>query len=185
MPKPCSVETCDRDAEARGWCHAHLQRWIRHGDVLADRPIGRRVNDACTVDDCRRPATKNSLCEAHNARVRKFGDVMADQPIREVAGTGYLSHGYLVVPVPPELRHLTNGAPSIGQHRLVLAQHLGRPLRDDESAHHRNGDRTDNRLENLELWSRWQPSGQHIDDKVEWAIELLTEHAPDRLAKLE
>jgi hypothetical protein len=169
-------------AEAHGWCHAHLQRWLRLGDVLASRPVGRRVNHACEVVRCRRPATKNQLCEAHNARVRTLGDVLANDPIREVAGTGYLNHGYLIVPVPPELRHLVaDGETSIGEHRLVMAKHLGRALHAFESVHHKNGDRLDNRIENLELWSRWQPSGQRIEDKIVFAVELLRQYAPERL----
>ena len=39
------------------------------------------------------------------------------------------------------------------EHRLVMAQAIGRPLRDDETVHHLNGDRADNRLDNLELRS--------------------------------
>jgi hypothetical protein len=63
-----------------------------------------------------------------------------------------------------------------------MEQAIGRALLPHENVHHINGVRDDNRLENLELWSSSQPSGQRVADKVAWAIELLKLYAPERLA---
>lgn len=51
-----------------------------------------------------------------------------------------------------------------GEHRLVLARMLDRPLRPGETAHHRNGKRDDNRPENLELWLAGHRAGQRVSE---------------------
>jgi hypothetical protein len=173
-PAACAVEQCDRRAVTRGWCHGHYLRWSRTGDIQPDKPLRRPVRDVCSVDACDRGAHSAGLCRSHYERRRKHGDPLAGTPFRIVTGDGSLSHGYVWVAVPPGQRHLVpDGRRAEFEHRLVMAQVLGRPLRGDEVVHHRDGDRLNNDPSNLELWSTAQPKGQRVDDKLEFAYELL------------
>lgn len=68
------------------------------------------------------------------------------------------NHGYVRVNVYADnpFWAMANHRPGSGhgyvlKHRLVMAQSLGRPLRSDERVHHKDGDRTNNELDNLQL----------------------------------
>jgi hypothetical protein len=65
------------------------------------------------------------------------------------------------------------GGKQIKEHRMVMEKILGRALRGNENVHHINGNRSDNRPENLELWVKTQPCGQRATDKVSAYLEFL------------
>ena len=100
----CSVVGCDKQVDAKELCHGHYQRLLRHGDV-GDAPL-RSSGRLCSVPDCRRPHKAFGYCPAHYKRFLVSGNPQADRPIREVAGEGFLNHGYWIVPVPKTVRWL-------------------------------------------------------------------------------
>lgn len=183
-PNDCAVAGCGRRAVTRGWCHGHYLRWSRTGDVRADDPLTRPVNDVCTVPGCERGAHSASYCRSHYKRYRLYGDVLAGGPVRAHGAGGCISHGYWFMVVPVGDRHLVPaGRTRDFEHRVVMARELGRPLAEDEVVHHKNGDRLDNRPENLELWVTSQPKGQRVEDRLADAWQII--HRYDELARRE
>lgn len=86
-------------------------------------------------------------------------------------GGKYEHEGYIRVYVPSHPHATTNGYAY--EHIVVMCERLGRDLRSHENVHHINGNKKDNRVENLELWSTYQPSGQRIKNKLQWAYEII------------
>ena len=155
----CAVEGCGRRPKGNNLCVAHWQRQkagLDLGAPVLDRTPGPFVK--CLMESCEKRATSKGMCQSHAGQRRQGLIDENGQKLRERQQWGRPrtrtrwvgKQGYACVPAPsghPFAR--TDG--SILEHRLVMEQALGRYLEPHEIVHHKNGNRSDNRVENLEL----------------------------------
>ena len=175
-PAICQVQYCGVRIESHGHCVKHLRQIQNHGEITDHR---KREDPVCKADDCEKTASSLGLCMKHRRWLKNYGHYNTKPDRSGVGpGTGNSGSAYQFTKIVDDAHYPNEW---IQEHRLVMANHLGRRLKTFENVHHVNGDKKDNRIENLELWIVSQPKGQRIIDQVAWAVEILRSYAPERL----
>lgn len=177
----CSVENCGKEARTKGFCISHYEKFLKYGDPLAYAE--KRTGLPCKVEGCTGISVARGMCRACYSYWKTYKDshtrfdALKKRQSDRVDDQGYVQ---VLAPGHPNARK----SKRVPKHRLVMSEFLGRPLKSNENVHHINGDRSDNRIENLELWVTAQPKGQRPQDLIEYAKRILRAYARDS-AKLD
>lgn len=115
----------------------------------------------CARDGCGAPV--RAVITTKNGRRKKYCSQMC-AAVASQKGWRKHSSGYMV--------RRRSGVLEV-QHRVVMAEHIGRALLPSETVHHLNGDRADNRIENLELRNGHHGPGATAAEQITWMIESL------------
>ena len=129
------------------------------------KPSGYR-RELCRISQCRKAQVRGGLCQPCGDRVLAIvNDRFCLYGIRQTSAIAITVDGYI---------NVKWGKRMVPEHRVIVANVLlKREFRPGENVHHKNGCRTDNRIENLELWNVSQPAGQRPEDKMVWAKEII------------
>ncbi len=131
-------------------------------------------NERTRTSYWKNPAKYNERNKIH---YREVNGISLDSPFKKKKnGEGSIdAQGYKTITKKGHPNQM-DAKGRIREHVYVMSEHLKRPLFKNESVHHKNGDRIDNRIQNLELWSRGQPPGQRVEDKLKFYIEFLEQY---------
>lgn len=168
--RKCAVKGCARGYVASGFCEMHYRRVKKHGTTEG-------LIRKCSVDGCDKKHEARGYCKLHYHRLRSTGTPFGCyRKAKTQDGKHINCWGYVELVGDEFKKHPNAKGRRILEHRLVMANHLGRKLHEDELVHHKNGIRTDNRISNLELWVKAHPPGQKVTDLFKFAKDIISRY---------
>ena len=174
----CKINDCGKVHFGQGYCSTHWERWTKYGDANYIKP--KAPIKECTIDNCKTKSQKTSgMCRNHTRSMSLYGDPLESsrrRTIKKDGDTFVASNGYILARPEHALNNTLINQPL---HRLVMEDHLNRSLMPGENVHHKNTIRSDNRIENLELWGTHQPIGGRIEDQMKWVYEMIDRYGEE------
>lgn len=156
----CSLEHCDRPHSAKGLCRMHYKRLLRGADLM-EPPQHLRQPKFCSVDGCERKAMARTWCQLHYTRWKRTGDPLAVIEPARWKRRNLMRTGYVRVWCPEHPAASADGY-ALEHRKVWWDAHGPIPEGYEYHVHHKNGVKSDNRLENLELLTVKDHHRQHM-----------------------
>lgn len=172
--KKCIISWCtSTQKSSAGHCAMHYRR-ARLGQDMDSPKKRTKPGGQCSVEKCNRVSVYTGMCQPHWKHMRKYGETREIKTFNpgewgpwHIDKDGYSRRS----------RRLNGRAEVQLEHRHVMEEHIGRKLSPDETVHHRNTNRQDNNLSNLELWVNGHPRGGRVEEVLEWAKTIVERYS--------
>lgn len=158
-----------RDKRNYEWPVDQLRRWVEI-DGMKHHEIAARLGV--------NPKLVSKACARFGIRSQRRGPRSGHGHPEWKGGIIVDKNGYILVWSPGHPMARGTHKKYVLEHRLVMAECLGRLLLPNEVVHHRNGDKQDNRIENLELYGS---NAQHLRDELTGRCPNWTEAGKERI----
>lgn len=134
----------------------------------------------CKIQNCENEILIKcrQLCRYHDNRYKRFGDPLISpgrgnpgkqRPKRNIDGFRITPQGYREIRIQEGYWIL--------EHRYNMEQKLNRKLYPNENVHHKDGNKLNNDIDNLELWIKYQPTGQRVEDLIKIVKEIIQRYS--------
>lgn len=155
MPQPGEIKHGREIGKADSVYHSHKYIWAacsicgkeRWVDYTNSKPRAEKCAK-CQLDLMHTPEVRRKISES----IKKLNKSGAKHPMWK-GGRAIDHEGYVHIYISPDdfFFPMASNGNRVREHRLVMAKHLGRCLLPWEVVHHKNGDKQDNKIENLAL----------------------------------
>tara|TARA_Y100000310_G_scaffold338573_2_gene428579 strand:- start:94 stop:888 length:795 start_codon:yes stop_codon:yes gene_type:complete len=122
--------------------------------------LGRPLEDDEMVIHINRDSFDNTSDNLKVVKRSKAYKRSKDKDIKKPTKGWKINDGYVAIWNPDH--PMSNKSGYVREHRLVMSEHLGRNLRSDEIVHHKDGNRQNNKIDNLEIVNNRDHIKKHL-----------------------
>jgi len=142
--KICIVKDCNRKHRTKGFCQSHYSQYYKS-------------QFKCKIEECTGNYLASGYCSKHYFLFKKYGNPFFRSTRAKGEGTIREKDGYKIT---------AKNHKAVYEHRAIMENHLGRSLAQGEIVHHKDGNTSNNSIDNLLLTDRHIHMSFHKTEKI-------------------
>ena len=157
-------KTMKQIALENGYAVGTIFNWMKYYGIPVRHGFTKAGLENLRLRNSRRRGTKRPpFTEEHKARISAAKKGKYKRPTKYGGHSKLRRDGYISIYRPDH--PCSNSEGYVMEHHLVMEEHIGRLIQSEEVVHHKNGNRRDNRIENLQLMTFKEHASLHMTER--------------------